>query len=244
MKENKYDQVDFFHKYSQMNRSLNGLEESGEWEDFQRLLPDFTQQTVLDLGCGYGWHCRYAVDQGAAQVIGVDLSEKMLEIAKEKTQSPKIEYVHTAIEEVNFPAGTFDIILSSLAFHYIANYEALVKRINQFLKADGKLIFTVEHPVFTASGRQDWIYNDKGERLYFPIDHYFNEGNRQVEFLGEKMTKYHRTLMTYVNELLINGFSIEAICEPKPPRHMMDIQGMADELRRPMMLIISASKNK
>lgn len=120
----------------------------------------------------------------------------------------------------------------------------MVKRINQFLKADGKLIFTVEHPVFTASGRQYWIYNDKGERLHFPIDHYFNEGNRQVEFLGEKMTKYHRTLMTYVNELLINGFSIEAICEPKPPRHMMDIPGMADELRRPMMLIISASKNK
>lgn len=67
-----------------MNRSLNGLEESGEWEDFQRLLPDFTQQIVLGLGCGYGWHCRYAVVQGAAQVIGVDLSEKMLEIAKQK----------------------------------------------------------------------------------------------------------------------------------------------------------------
>lgn len=54
MKENKYDQDSFFQKYSQMSRSQQGLEGAGEWHELEKLLPDFTNQRVLDLGCGYG----------------------------------------------------------------------------------------------------------------------------------------------------------------------------------------------
>ena len=61
-------------------------------------------------------------------------------------------------------------------------------------------------------------------------------------FLGEKVTKYHRTLTTYLNTLLSNGFIINQIVEPQPPENMMDIPGMQDEMRRPMMLIVSANK--
>ena len=61
-------------------------------------------------------------------------------------------------------------------------------------------------------------------------------------FLGEKVTKYHRTLTTYLNTLLSNGFIINHIVEPQPPENMMDIPGMQDEMRRPMMLIVSANK--
>ena len=59
MKENKYDDNVFFEKYSRMSRSREGLKGAGEWETLQRLLPDFQGRQVLDLGCGYGWHCRY-----------------------------------------------------------------------------------------------------------------------------------------------------------------------------------------
>ena len=60
--------------------------------------------------------------------------------------------------------------------------------------------------------------------------------------MGEKVTKYHRTLTTYLNTLLSNGFIINQIVEPQPPENMMDIPGMQDEMRRPMMLIVSANK--
>lgn len=56
------------------------------------------------------------------------------------------------------------------------------------------------------------------------------------------ITKYHRTLTTYLNTLLSNSFIINQIVEPQPPENMMDIPGMADEMRRPMMLIVSAKK--
>ena len=74
MKENKYDNEIFFEKYSEMNRSKEGLKGAGEWSELKKVLPDFNGKTVLDLGCGYGWHCKYAVDNGASYVIGTDIS--------------------------------------------------------------------------------------------------------------------------------------------------------------------------
>ena len=70
MKENKYDDNIFFKKYSQMSRSQQGLAGAGEWETLRKLLPDFKDKRVLDLGCGYGWHCIYAMENGASSVVG------------------------------------------------------------------------------------------------------------------------------------------------------------------------------
>ncbi|WP_275350654.1 DNA topoisomerase III [Enterococcus faecium] len=245
LKQKEYIQViknKLFQKYSQMSRSQKGLAGAGEWETLKKMLPDFKGKRVLDLGCGYGWHCIYAMENGASSVVGVDISHKMLEVAKGKTHFPQIEYECCAIEDVDFPEESFDVILSSLAFHYVADYENLIKKIYRMLKAGGNLVFTVEHPVFTAHGTQDWYYNEKGEILHFPVDNYYYEGKRTAMFLEEKVTKYHRTLTTYLNTLLSNSFIINQIVEPQPPENMMDIPGMADEMRRPMMLIVSAKK--
>ena len=70
MKENKYDDPIFFAEYSKMNRSILGLNGAGEWHEFKKLLPNLTGKNVLDLGCGFGWHCSYAAEQGAAKVVG------------------------------------------------------------------------------------------------------------------------------------------------------------------------------
>ena len=58
------------------------------------------------------------------------------------------------------------------------------------------------------------------------------------------MVKYHRTLTTYLGSLLKNGFQITGVVEPMPPESMMDIPGMGDGLRRPMMLLVSARSTK
>ena len=73
-KENKYDDDIFFQKYSQMSRSQQGLAGAGEWETLRKLLPDFKDKRVLDLGCGYGWHCIYAMEHGASSVVLFSIS--------------------------------------------------------------------------------------------------------------------------------------------------------------------------
>lgn len=78
--------------------------------------------------------------------------------------------------------------------------------------------------------------------LHFPVDNYYYEGKRSAVFLGEQVVKYHRTLTTYLNTLLQNGFEFQHIVEPQPPEKMLNIVGMKDEMRRPMMLLIAARR--
>ena len=74
------------------------------------------------------------------------------------------------------------------------------------------------------------------------MDNYYYEGERDAVFLGEHVIKYHRTLTTYINSLISAGFTVENVTEPEPPENMMDIPGMKDEMRRPMMLLIRCRK--
>ncbi|KPU43563.1 malonyl-[acyl-carrier protein] O-methyltransferase [Oxobacter pfennigii] len=242
MKQNKYDDIIFFGKYSKMNRSIKGLAGAGEWETLQKLLPEFKGKRVLDLGCGFGWHCQYAIEKGAKAVTGVDISEKMLTVAKQKTDH-RICYIKMPIEDISFIENSFDIVVSSLAFHYIESFEQIVEKVSVCLVKGGNFIFSVEHPIFTAYGSQDWYYDDKGNILHFPVDNYFFEGPRDADFLGEKVIKYHKTLTTYLNGLIQGGFEITGVVEPQPSEHLLrTVDGMRDELRRPMMFIISARK--
>lgn len=73
-----YDDPAFFAQYAQMPRSKEGLSAAGEWHQLRALFPPLAGKSVLDLGCGYGWHCRYAAGQGAARVLGIDASERMI----------------------------------------------------------------------------------------------------------------------------------------------------------------------
>lgn len=242
MRENKYDEKTFFQKYSRMDRSTKGLAGAGEWHVFRRLLPAFSGKRVLDLGCGFGWHCAYAAKNGAACVTGVDLSEQMLERARRENAAVNINYLHTAIEDISFPDGSFDIVISSLALHYVASFQDICVKVYRYLTAGGDFVFSVEHPVFTAQGPQDWCYDASGVIRHWPVDHYFSEGRRNARFLGEPVVKYHRTLTSYLTSLLGAGFRITGVTEPQPDPSMLGIPGMQDELRRPMMLIVSAKK--
>jgi len=243
MQENKYDDPKFFEEYSKMYRSQKGLLGAGEWYEFQKLLPNLKNSTVLDLGCGYGWHCRYVIENGAKSVIGVDLSEKMLEKANEINKLEGIEYQRNAIEELTFRSGQFNLVISSLAFHYIKDFDMLCRNIYNWLQPGGKFLFSIEHPVFTAQGNQDWIYNKDGDKLYWPVDNYFLMGARETTFLGNTVLKYHRTITSYLRSIVQSGFKINACVEPEPSTEMLEnFPAMGDELRRPMMLIISAEK--
>ena len=133
------------------------------------------------------------------------------------------------MEDVRFPDGSFDVVLSSLALHYVKDYAELVSRVYRWLTPGGAFVFSAEHPTFTAYGSQDWYYSPEGEILHFPVDRYFYEGEREAVFLGEKVVKYHRTVDSYFKPLWQAGFTVEDLSEPRPPPEgMMDLPGMKD----------------
>lgn len=242
MKQNKYDDSAFFAAYKEMPRSIGGLGAAGEWHEFKALLPVLQGKSVLDLGCGFGWHCRYAREQHAAAVVGVDISANMLESAREQSDDPAITYLQAPIEDIDFPDDHFDVVLSSLAFHYVQSFDAVCQKVHSCLKQGGTFVFSVEHPIFTSRPEQEWILDDQGSPLYWPVDHYQDEGVRNTAFLTDHVIKYHRTLSTYINDLIRTGFAITAVREPLPDPKLMHHPGMKDETRRPMFLILSAEK--
>lgn len=167
----------------------------------------------------------------------------MLKKAQEMTTSPLIEYIKKPIEDIDYHPNTFDVVISSLTFHYIESFDDICKKINYCLSSGGEFIFSVEHPIFTSYGNQEWYYDEQGNRLHWPVDRYFIEGIRKANFLGEEVIKYHKTLTTYINNLIMANFEVTKLIEPKPEESMLkDGSEMQDELRRPMMLLISAKK--
>lgn len=243
MRQNKYDDAAFFAKYREMPRSIGGLEAAGEWHELRAMLPDFQGKRVLDLGCGYGWHCRYAREMGAEAVLGIDISEKMLAQARRMTNDAGIEYRQQPIEEFDVAAESFDVVLSSLALHYVEDFAQVCRKVHDCLVPAGVFVMSVEHPIHTARAEQDWHYGSDGERLHWPVDHYQDEGKRLAQFLGHDVVKYHRTIATYFNTLLAAGFSLRQVSEPQPTAEALATQSeMRDEVRRPMFLMVSAVK--
>ncbi len=238
-----YDHQDFFEAYSGMARSREGLAAAGEWPQFQRLLPSPEGKRVLDLGCGFGWHCRWAAERGAQEVIGLDSSERMLARARAMTEDPRVSYLLGSLERFEAADGSFDLALSNLALHYVEDLEGVYRRVFAALKAGGLFVFSIEHPCFTAAPLQRWVTDAEGRPLHWPIDRYFFPGPRETEFLGQRVVKYHHTLTQILGPLPRLGFALTAVEEAQPPEAMLGLPGMADELRRPMMLLAAARKD-
>jgi SAM-dependent methyltransferase len=245
--QNIYDNPDFFAGYAGLPRSEHGLSAVFEWPAFQRLLPaSLHGMRVLDLGCGVGYFAREARARGASAVIGVDLSERMLDEARRLTDDAAITYVRSALEDfVAAEPARFDLVVSTLALHYIADYAALVRRVAAWLVPGGRLAFSVEHPIFTASGTADWYRTADGVILHWPVDRYREEGERRTRWFVDGVVKYHRTVESYVNGLLDAGLQLVRLEEPEAdPAALAEKPEWREERRRPPFLLLAADRPK
>ncbi|MFJ5158848.1 class I SAM-dependent methyltransferase [Pantoea sp. NPDC088449] len=241
MSQNIYDDPDFFAGYATLPRSVHGLEGAPEWPALRAMLPDLLDKHILDLGCGYGWFCRYAQQQGARDVLGLDVSEKMLEKAAKMTQGAGIRYQRADLETLQL-SETFDLAYSSLALHYLINIDALFATLFNALAPDGMLVFSCEHPIYTAPTQQQWILDDKQQRSW-PVNHYQQEGERISNWFADGVKKQHRKLATWVNALIGAGFEIVHLDEWGPSdEQLQQNPALAEERDRPMMFLLAARK--
>ncbi|HLY78865.1 MAG TPA: class I SAM-dependent methyltransferase [Caulobacteraceae bacterium] len=239
MTQNVYDQPAFFDAYSRMRRSVEGLDGASEWPAVRALIPDLRGRSVVDLGCGYGWFCRWAREQGAARVVGLDVSERMLAVARGAGVDTAISYELADLETVSRPAGAFDLAHSSLAFHYVEDAARLYAQIRRGLSPGGRLVFSTEHPIYMAPTHPGWTL--QGGVKTWPVDGYLREGPRTTDWLGARVIKHHRTIGTTLGLLIQAGFTIEHVEEFCPTPEQIAVRpDLADEVERPMFLIIRA----
>jgi SAM-dependent methyltransferase len=240
--QNVYDNEEFFEGYSRLGRSVAGLDGAAEWPALRAMLPALRGLRLLDLGCGFGWFCRWARRQGAAHVLGIDVSERMLARARADTDDSAITYTRADLEHLELPPASFDLAYSSLVLHYIERLEALLAQVHRALVPGGYLVFSVEHPIYTAPADPRWSVDAAG-RTTWPVDGYLDEGPRSTDWLARGVIKQHRTVATYLNTLLHLGLAIAHVEEWGPTEEQVASRpGLADEHHRPPFLLVAARR--
>jgi SAM-dependent methyltransferase len=236
-----YDDPAFFERYQQLRRRGAGLNEELERPALVRLLPDVAGADVLDLGCGDGALGRWLAGQGARHVLCADPSARMLALAACQA-GPRVRYCRASAESLALAPECLDLVVSSLALHYVADYDALIRRIAGWLRPGGQLAYSVEHPICTARDPMTgWIA--AGQGTVWPVDDYARETTRTQHWLGTVVTKHHRTLATLIGGVLAAGLILTGIDEPYPDEQTLGRRpDLADHRRRPPLLIISARK--
>ena len=242
--QNIYDDPTFFAGYSTLERFGSGWTRAMEHAELLALLPDVHDRRVLDLGCGAGQLAQHLATRGAAEVTGVDVSERMLALARADFTHPRVTYARGALENVEFTASRFDLVVSVLAFHYVDDYAGLLRRIARWLAPGGVLVFSTEHPIYTARlPGEGWVLDQAGRRTGWSIDRYAEEGAREERWFVPGVRKVHRTLATLVNGVLDAGLVLNRLVEPTPGEQWLrDHPQAADERRRPMFLLVRASR--
>ena len=240
MAQNVYDDESFFEGYSKLTRSVDGLAGAAEWPRLREMLPPIESRSVLDLGCGYGWFCRWAAAEGAKRVVGVDLSTRMLERARGERSAAAIEYQLMDLDEIELPAQTFDLVYSSLTLHYVSRLDRLLEAVSATLVPGGSLVFSVEHPIFMAPSEPGFV-TDVAGRSVWPLDGYLREGERVTDWFVPGVVKHHRTIETYLRSLRRAGLVLDDLVEWGPSDEQIEsVPGWSIERERPPFLLVSA----
>jgi SAM-dependent methyltransferase len=243
MAQNIYDDPAFFAGYSDFPRSRLGLEGTPEGASLLALLPPVKGKRVIELGCGFGHLSRWLANAGAESVVGIDLSEKMLDAARAATDDPRVDYQRADLDALELEAGSAELIVSSLTFHYIADFFRLAGMLHRALVPGGDLVFSVEHPVYSARAVPEWVATE-GQRQAFAIVDYSIEGEKRSNWIVDGVVKYHRTIATLLNTLADAGFVYHHIEEWKPDAGQLAAHPdwRDTELTRPMFLLIAVGK--
>lgn len=248
MKQNIYDIKTFSEAYDKMRYENKGKNANDliEIPNFRKLIPDLNNKRVLDLGCGYGENDIYCRELGAKEVLGIDISEHMIKIALDNNKDKKIKYKLMAMEDIDKLEEKFDVVISSLAIHYVKDYDKLIKDIYNLLNKDGILIFSIDHPLRIANKFEPWMkknYTEINGKWFLLVSDYNREGVREKEWNGVMVQKYHRNFSSLINGVVKSGFKIDKILEPLPDKETIKIiPKYVNQYDRPYFLFIRAKK--
>lgn len=247
-KQNVYDNKDFFENFRSSRDKEVNFNDCIETPILLAMLPDLHGKEVLDIGCGMGQHAKQYADMGAASVLGIDISEKMLEYAQEHNGAENITYQRMAMEDIETVGRSFDLVTSSLVFDYIEDFAGLMRKISNLMKDDAEFVFSMSHPIVTA---WDGVYDrytrtETGERLYANLRNYCVEGKRKVDWVVNGYECYHRTVSSLINALIGAGFVIEECQEARISDEMRQQYPalFGGTIHRPEFIFFRCRKNR
>ncbi len=174
---------------------------------------DVSGLDALDAGCGTGYLSRHLADRGA-RVVGVDLSDKMIEIARER--SPEIDFRVDSVSKLGtVHDGAFDLVVANYVLMDVPHLMDTVEAFHRVLREGGKVVTVFSHPCFPQGERTD---GPAGEATFAWTRPYF-EPHKVVEPPWGHFTSdfiwFHRPLSDYWKAFTSAGFAVTRFEEPR-----------------------------
>jgi ubiquinone/menaquinone biosynthesis C-methylase UbiE len=247
----------------------DGVVESDDSYQAQVILPNLLRiidiqkdETVIDIACGQGYFSR-AISEAGADVVGIDIGENLIAIAKEKqdkqeksdlNKNKKTEFKVGSAETLEgIEDNKFDKAVIVLALQNIENIQKAIASTARVLKPDGKFYIVLNHPSFRISGKTEWGFDEVKNIQYRRNDGYMSESKKEMimnpgaEVSSQiKTISFHRPLQVYIKALAKAGFSITRIeewishKESQPgPRQMAE-----DKARKEFPMFMAIESNK
>ena len=242
MNETIYDRhVQFYLDF--VDRNL--ADENGLWHvllsRFKEILGDRVKGArICDIACGEGYLSRSLAQLGPQEVIGIDLSAALIDIADQRKNASNLSYrVDDAQQLQTFSDASIDIAVSQLAIMDIPDHRALFRSVRRVLKAGGTFVFSMLHPCFEtpfhAPDESPFLVDENGTAIAYVVRRYASEGFWQSGGTGVRghMGAYHRKLSTLLNDLLAAGFLLERLDEP-----VVEGRGLLSQV--PQALLVAA----
>lgn len=228
-----YNDEEVFNKYKESRIDTKSPHNQTIKEKLFNLVGDYSEKTILDLGCGIGVFSK-DFSTKAKRVVGIDISEKCIDYAKNKNGSHNIDYFIMDINNLNLIKEKFDIVFSDMVFNYIEDYNKLLSNIYELLNDDGIVVFSQVHPISTASlGESSWV--EDNNKLRFQLDNYSNVSKRYRTYFEGKFEFYHRRFEEIINGAIKNNFEFVELLEPYTSEK---------EYNRPSFLLVKLRKKK
>jgi SAM-dependent methyltransferase len=205
-------------------------------------LGDVRGLRVLDLGCGDAAIGRTLLESGCRGYLGIDASARMVAAARDALLGTAGAARQDSIERFASPPESFDLVISRMALHYVADLDAALAACRDWLARAGRIVFSVVHPVVTSHEPRLSGAEQPGSWV---VDDYFDEGPRELEWLGERVVWHHRTVERYVGSLQGAGFRLTALseCEPRPERFGDEPDELARRSRIPLFLLLAGERS-
>jgi SAM-dependent methyltransferase len=179
-------------------------------------------ERVLEVGTGEGQVARAIVATHGATVVGIDPTERQIEVAIARGGGP--DYHLAGAEQLPFDDASFDAVVCCLVFEHIDAVDAALSEVARVLRPGGRFVFCLNHPLLQTPG-SGWIDDqilDPPEQ-YWRIGPYLTEQATIEEVEKGVFIRFlHRPLGRYVNAMIDVGLTLERMIEPAPPKGFID----------------------
>lgn len=207
-------------------------------------LGSYTELDVCDLACGEG-HLSLHLAEQAQSIVGVDISSRLIELAKAKAEASNISFV---VDDAQTLASqedqSFDRVISNLAVMDIPDLEQVYKAVFRVLRHSGRFVFSLTHPCFQAPNASIQV-DDKGEYVARCVTTYANEGfwrSDNPTGIRGQVGAHHRTISTYLNLATKTGFKFVGLTEPTLPPQNYNEAHTVSQIEIPSLMVIVLQK--